>query len=131
MVFHFSLMILCLILLLWHHYYISMIQESGIYLCFCITSEPLILLGEINLHMKYVYRTGIEEFTFPSRIHRTSITYSEVYFNAYGLIWDYWYFIQWTAKCYKILGLSFFHHYRESITRGQKNNELKILTKES
>lgn len=38
-----------------------MFQESGIYLSFYKMSEPLILLGEINSHTKYVYNTGIEK----------------------------------------------------------------------
>lgn len=63
-----------------------MFQESGIYLSFYKLSELLILLGEINSHIDCMYSTGIEELTFPSRIHRTSITYSEVYFNEYVLI---------------------------------------------
>lgn len=64
-----------------------MFQASGIYLSFYKMSELLILLDEINSHIKYVYSSRIEELTFPSRIHRKSIAHSDVYFNEYGQIW--------------------------------------------
>lgn len=63
-----------------------MFQESGIYLSSYKMSKPLILLDEMNSHLKYVYSSRIEELAFPSRIHRTRITYPEVYLKEHGLI---------------------------------------------
>lgn len=63
-----------------------MFQESGIYFSSHKMSKPLILLDEMNSHLKYVYSSRTEELAFSSRIQRTRITYPEVYLNKHGLI---------------------------------------------
>lgn len=102
-----------------------MFQKSGIYLSSDKMSKPLILLGQINSHLKYVCSTKREN-NFPFQDSQQKNYVSRRFFNDLRLP------MLFTLNCKMLqnLGLNFGHQDPKPNMRDQKNTELKTKTEE-